>query len=244
MNGKPLNFISNFRLHCILLDANDFYSAISPQHQHKFIDIVLNSIIDIIPFEDFKFKDPFLAEIPDIRIIMCMFCGDPFSIENVLSSMTNETACVANADRNITFELFLGDQKRRVEVILSSYHGANAFRDELVHGFILLYSTKRKASLSTLKYVYLSFIYPLSVVKTNYFSSAFSMNIPNLPMQIVAITDPGGVSAFFSNELCQVLITEGNSIADKLRAHFVTAGDEENQFKCKYIPAIVISFFQ
>ena len=65
--------------------------------------------------------------------------------------MTNETACVSNGDRNITFELFLGDQKRRVEVILSSYHGANAFRDELVHGFILLYSTKRKASLSTLK---------------------------------------------------------------------------------------------
>ena len=60
------------------------------------------------------------------------------------------------------------------------------------------------------------------------------MNIPNLPMQIVAITDSGGVSAFFSNELCQVLITEGNAVADKLRSHFVTAGDEENQFKCEF----------
>ena len=72
----------------------------------------------------------------------------------------------------------------------------------------------------------------------NMYSSAFSMNIPNLPMQIVAITDPGGVSAFFSNELCQVLITEGNAVADKLRAHFVTAGDEDNQFKCKFFITI------
>ncbi|XP_070506073.1 rho GTPase-activating protein 190 isoform X5 [Chironomus tepperi] len=199
------------KLHCILLDANDYYTAISPQYQHKFINNVLNSVIEIMPFEDLKYKDVFPSEVPDIRIIMCMFCGDPFSIENVLTSMTNETACMANGERNITFELFLGDQKRRVEVILSSYHGANAFRDELVHGFILLFSTKRKASLATL--------------------NAFSINIPNLPMQIVSITDPGGASSFFNNELTQMLITEGNNLADKLRAHFVTAGDEENGFK-------------
>ncbi len=211
------------KLHCIFLDANDYYSAISPQHQHKFIDNMLNSIIEIMPFEDLKYKDSYATEMPDIRIIMCMFCGDPYSIENVMQSMTNETACVSNGDRNITFELFLGDQKRRVEVILSSYHGANAFRDELVHGFILLYSTKRKASLSTL--------------------NAFSMNIPNLPMQIAAITEPGGVSAFFNNEICQILITEGNSIADKLRAHFVTAGDEENQFKCEFLPLFYHFFY-
>ncbi|CAH1718322.1 unnamed protein product [Chironomus riparius] len=199
------------KLHCILLDANDYYTAISPQYQHKFINNVLNSVIEVMPFEDLKYKDVFPSEVPDIRIIMCMFCGDPFSIENVLTSMTNETACMANGERNITFELFLGDQKRRVEVILSSYHGANAFRDELVHGFILLYSTKRKASLATL--------------------NAFSINIPNLPMQIVSITDPGGASSFFNNELAQMLITEGNNLADKLRAHFVTAGDEDNGFK-------------
>lgn len=51
-----------------------------------------------------------------------------------------------------------------MEVIVSSYHGANAFREDLVHGFILVYSTKRKASLATLR--------------------AFSANIPNLPIQV------------------------------------------------------------
>lgn len=49
------------------------------------------------------------------------------------------------------------------------------------------------------------------------------MNIPNLPMQILAITDSASANAFFNNEVCQLLITEGNSIADRLRAHFMTS---------------------
>lgn len=92
---------------------------------------------------------------PDIRIIMCMFCGDPFSVENVLAPLLSHQCCFLSAERSIILETFLGDSKRKVEVIISSFHGANAFRDELVHGFILVYSTKRKASLATLKYVYM-----------------------------------------------------------------------------------------
>lgn len=88
------------------------------------------------------------------RIIMCMFCGDPYSVENVLGPLLNHQCCFLSGDRSIVLETFLGESKRRVEVIISSFHGANAFRDELVHGFILVYSTKRKASLATLKYVY------------------------------------------------------------------------------------------
>lgn len=69
--------------------------------------------------------------------------------------------------------------------------------------------------------------------------SAFSMNIPNLPMQLLAITDSGGANAFFNNDLCQMLITEGNSVADKLRAHFMTSAIG-NQLKCKYILSILM----
>lgn len=82
---------------------------------------------------------------------MCMFCGDPYSVENVLSPLLSHQCCFLSAARSIILETFLGDSKRKVEVIISSFHGANAFRDELVHGFILVYSTKRKASLATLK---------------------------------------------------------------------------------------------
>lgn len=195
------------RLHCVFIDENEFYAS---GQETRFVDTTLNSVIDSIPFEELKYGMN-LADIPDLRIIMCIFCGDPFSIENLLSSMMIEQSCINAGERNIIFEMFLGDSKRRVELILSSYHGANAFRDDLIHGFILLYSSKRKASLSTL--------------------SAFSLNIPNLPMQIVSVSEQGGVNAFFNNETSQMLITEGNAVADKLRAHFATASDEDNQFK-------------
>lgn len=88
---------------------------------------------------------------PDIRIIMCIFCGDPYSVENLLTPLLSHQCCFLSSERSITLETYLGDSKRKVEVIISSFHGANAFRDELVHGFILVYSTKRKASLATLK---------------------------------------------------------------------------------------------
>ncbi|XP_055603332.1 rho GTPase-activating protein 190 isoform X2 [Uranotaenia lowii] len=195
------------RLHCVFIDENEFYAS---GQETRFVDTTLNSVIDSIPFEELKYGMN-LADIPDLRVIMCIFCGDPYSSENILSSMMIEQCCINAGERNIIFEMFLGDSKRRVELILSSYHGANAFRDDLVHGFILLYSSKRKASLSTL--------------------SAFSLNIPNLPMQIVAVSEQGGVNAFFNNEMSQKLITEGNAVADKLRAHFATASDDDNQFK-------------
>lgn len=85
------------------------------------------------------------------RIIMCMFCGDPYSVENVLGPLISHQCCFLSGDRSIILETFLDDSKRKVEVIVSSFHGANAFREELVHGFILVYSAKRRASLATLK---------------------------------------------------------------------------------------------
>lgn len=111
----------------------------------------MNNIIECIRLTDHKTDDPYqMDSSPDIRVILCMFCGDPFSVENILSPIMSEPSCVLSGDRSITFETFLGDTKKKIEVIVSSYHGANTFRDELIHGFILLYSTKRRASLATL----------------------------------------------------------------------------------------------
>ncbi|XP_022207896.1 rho GTPase-activating protein 190 isoform X1 [Nilaparvata lugens] len=153
---------------------------------------------------------------PDIRIIMCMFCGDPYSVENVLGPLLSHQCCFLSGERSIILETYLGTSKRKVEVIISSFHGANAFREELVHGFILVYSAKRKASLATL--------------------NAFSMNIPNLPIQIMAVTDIGGANAFFSNDLSHQLITEGNATADRLQAHFMTSTSSFQQKTAFYTP--------
>lgn len=164
---------------------------------------------------------------PDIRIILSMLCADPFSVESVLGPLLSHQCCFLSGERSLTLETFLGDSKRRVEVVVTSYHSADSFRyvvrrkdtwrvlfycinvngfvfylnrDDLVHGFVLVYSTKRKASLATLV--------------------AFSQNIPNLPIQILAVTENGGAAnAFFSSELSHQLITAGNAAADRLQVH-------------------------
>ncbi|XP_046439929.1 rho GTPase-activating protein 190-like isoform X9 [Daphnia pulex] len=154
---------------------------------------------------------------PDIRIILSMLCADPFSVESVLGPLLSHQCCFLSGERSLTLETFLGDSKRRVEVVVTSYHSADSFRDDLVHGFILVYSTKRKASLATLV--------------------AFSQNIPNLPIQILAVTESGGAAnAFFNSELSHQLITAGNAAADRLQAHFMTLTASANPKSAIYTP--------
>lgn len=152
-------------LHCLHIDTSQsYYHQRQSQHQNYIYDII-NHLIECVRLatdlkaadddnEDDDDEDEEVEEFapnPDIRIILCMFCGDPYSVEAILAPMMNDPGCTVTSSRSITIDTFVGDQKRRIEIIMSSYHGANAFRDELVHGFILLYSTKRRASLSTLK---------------------------------------------------------------------------------------------
>ena len=143
------------------------------------------------------------------RIIMSMLCGDPYSVENVLGPLLSHQQCYLSGDRSLTLETQFCDSKRKVEVILSSYHSAMDFRDELIHGFILVYSVKRRASLSTL--------------------TAFSLNIPELPIQLLAVSDDD----FVNSDITSQLITEGNTLADRLNAHFMTSSTSIQQ-KCKY----------
>ncbi|XP_052745228.1 rho GTPase-activating protein 190 isoform X1 [Bicyclus anynana] len=164
------------------------------------------------------YRDLIVCFDADIRIMVCMFCDDPYSPERVLSPLLLHRACFLTGDRSILIETFLGDSKRKVEVIISSFHGASQFREELIHGFILIYSAKRKASLATL--------------------NAFSMNIPNLPIQMVAVTDGGGsaANAFFGTDLGHALITEGNATADRLGAHFTTYTSSAENKSAFYTP--------
>ena len=159
------------------------------------------------------------------RIIMCMLCGDPFAVENVLGPLLSHQSCFLSGDRSLTLETQLGETKRKVEVILSSYHSAMDFRDELIHGFILVYSVKRRASLSTL--------------------TAFSLNIPELPIQLLAVSDED----YVNDEITPQLLTEGNTLADRLNAHFMTSTTSIQQ-KSKLASILcllnifVVSFFR
>lgn len=65
--------------------------------------------------------------------------------------------------------------------------------------------------------------------------SAFSSNTPNLPIQIVAITEPAGANSF-SNEINQQLLNDGSLVADKLRAQFVTITNSSMYRSSFYTP--------
>ena len=78
-----------------------------------------------------------------------MLCGDPYSVENVLGPLLTHANSYLSGERSIAFDTQLGDSKRKVEVILSSYHSATDFRDELIHGFILVRQTQILASIFT-----------------------------------------------------------------------------------------------
>ena len=65
--------------------------------------------------------------------------------------------------------------------------------------------------------------------------SALSVDIPELPLQILAVTEPNGQLANIdggvymntggspSDSLSTLLISEGSNLADRLNAHFMTS---------------------
>lgn len=146
---------------------------------------------------------------PDLRILLCMFCGDPFNIAKIGSSFMANNVCSQSSQNSLILDLNVSGIPRFVEIIFTTYHGAVAYRDELLHGFILVYSTHRKSSLNTL--------------------TAFTKNIPNTPTQIIAVTDNDeanftsllSTEVYYSNtDISAQNLEEGTSLAEKISAHF------------------------
>ena len=64
---------------------------------------------------------------------------------------------------------------------------------------------------------------------------AFSMSIPELPIQVVAVTENLSQGVYTnSTDINSLLLAEGSNLADKLNAHFMTSMSAIPQ-KCKSI---------
>ncbi|KAK1893630.1 Rho GTPase-activating protein 5 [Dissostichus eleginoides] len=139
----------------------------------------------------------------DLRIVMCAMCWDPFSVDLILSPFLDSHCCSAGQpgqSNTLILDKIIGDSRRRIQVTVLSYHTAIGVRkDELVHGYILVYSAKRKASMATLR--------------------AFLAEVQDvIPVQMVAITD--SQADFFENDAIKELMTEGEHIATEIAAKF------------------------
>ncbi|XP_030378976.1 rho GTPase-activating protein 190 isoform X2 [Scaptodrosophila lebanonensis] len=181
-------------LHCDFIDHT--------QNHQKYVYDILNIVILSLRLTEMKTYEPYPSNHTDLRILVGIFCGDQYDIENIVQPLIAEsTLCKAN-EHSIIVDVFIGDAKRRVEFILSSYHGTNQYRDELIHGYIYFYSAKRRSSLANL--------------------NILAAQNSNIPLQMIAVTESGGVNAFFNSEICQYLITEGNALADRFKGSFMT----------------------
>ncbi|XP_014746616.1 PREDICTED: LOW QUALITY PROTEIN: rho GTPase-activating protein 5 [Sturnus vulgaris] len=139
----------------------------------------------------------------DLRIVMCAMCGDPFSVDLILSPFLESHSCsAAQAGHNnsLMLDKIIGEKRRRIQITILSYHSSIGVRkDELVHGYILVYSAKRKASMGMLR--------------------AFLSEVQDtIPVQLVAVTD--SQADFFENEAIKELMTEGEHIATEISAKF------------------------
>jgi len=89
------------------------------------------------------------------RVVMCLMCGDDYKVDVPLSPLLNHQFYHINksddAVMSVTLETYLDEFKRRVEVVTSSYHSSSQLKDFLYHGYLLVFSAKRKASLATLR---------------------------------------------------------------------------------------------
>lgn len=154
---------------------------------------------------------------PDARILMCLLCGEPFSNERFLWQMfLDYEDCYVTSSKSVCLKLKLeDDQDRFIEVVITSYtHGAFNHREELLHGFILVCSIERKASLSIL--------------------NAFSFNIPCTPTLVVAL---GGVNEHHEStdreslDERTSLMNEAQSVSTRLKGHFKQIDLNENRNK-------------
>ena len=90
-----------------------------------------------------------------VRVMMCLMCGDDYKVEIPLSPLLNHQFHQVNKSddgvMSVTLETYLDEFKRRVEVVIMSYHSSSQMKDFLYHGYLLVFSAKRKASLATLR---------------------------------------------------------------------------------------------
>ncbi|XP_074660547.1 rho GTPase-activating protein 190-like [Tubulanus polymorphus] len=211
------------RLQCPFID---FHSALVLENHKRFHESQVKRCVNLL-LDSIKHRSSFVELMrcghwdPDMRVVMCLMCGDGYNMEVPLGPLLAHQCCsvtIGNNGRNtVHVEAYLGDGKRKIDVNVTSYHGASSLVNmELFHGYILVYSAKRKASLAALK--------------------VFLAANPQAPILILAVTESGGANAFFANEFTQSLITEGNAIADELNAKFMTTSANFAQQVAVYTP--------
>lgn len=142
----------------------------------------------------------------DLRIIMCLMCGDSYDVDQLLSPFLLPQHCKPASSltggTSVLLELPVGSQKQSIDLSLLSYHSSFSLRkSRLVHGYIAVYSAKRKASMETL--------------------CAFLCEVQDIiPVQLIAVGESQVELADF--DMAREQVSQGEELAHELEARFST----------------------
>uniref|UniRef100_A0A8C2REY1 Rho GTPase-activating protein 35 n=1 Tax=Capra hircus TaxID=9925 RepID=A0A8C2REY1_CAPHI len=204
------------KLQCVFLDPASAGIGYGRNINEKQISQVLKGLLDSkrnlnLVSSTASIKD--LADV-DLRIVMCLMCGDPFSADDILFPVLQSQTCKSShcgSNNSVLLELPIGLHKKRIELSVLSYHSSFSVRkSRLVHGYIVFYSAKRKASLAMLR--------------------AFLCEVQDIiPIQLVALTD--GAVDVLDNDLSREQLTEGEEIAQEIDGRFTSIPCSQPQHK-------------
>ncbi|KAK3531281.1 hypothetical protein QTP70_015184 [Hemibagrus guttatus] len=158
------------KLQCTYLDPASPGAGYARNLNEKQINQVLKSLLDIqrsscslgsssppLPTPRARFRDSHAQQTSDadLHVVMCIMCGDTYDVDQLLSPFLNSQHCRPSVNLSIgtsvLLDLTIGSQRQTIDLAVLSYHSAFSLRkSRLVHGYIAVYSAKRKASLETL----------------------------------------------------------------------------------------------
>uniref|UniRef100_A0A1A8NZL1 Rho GTPase-activating protein 35 n=1 Tax=Nothobranchius rachovii TaxID=451742 RepID=A0A1A8NZL1_9TELE len=204
------------RLQCSFLDPASPGVGYGHNVNETQINQVLRGLLDVRRSTSFSSSSPpLLSEPPglrdsphqpvqeaDLRIVMCLMCGDSYDIEQLLSPFLMHQYCrpMSNSGTSVLLEQTVGGHKLAIELSLLSYHASFTLRkSRLVHGYIAVYSVTRKASLETL--------------------CAFLCEVQDIiPIQLLAVRD-SQVELIDSEFACEQQI-QGEELAHEIEGRF------------------------
>eukprot|EP00076_Gallus_gallus_P034697 XP_025000235.1 rho GTPase-activating protein 35 [Gallus gallus] len=202
------------KLQCVFLDPAAAGIAYGRSVNEKQISQVLKGLLDSKRNLSLVSVPSGLKELADVelRVAMCFMCGDAAGADELLAPILQSPLCrPAPCGGSVLLELCLGQQRRRVELSLLSYHAAFGVRkSRLVHGYVVFYAAKRRASLAMLR--------------------AFLCEVQDVvPVQLVALID-GSVDVLES-DVSREQVAEGEEIAQEIDGKFAAVAYGQAQPK-------------
>ncbi|XP_063794488.1 rho GTPase-activating protein 35 isoform X1 [Pseudophryne corroboree] len=193
------------KLQCVFLDAASTGLGYGRNINEKQISqILLRVLLESKRNLNLVSSSPSIKDLVDcdLRIVMCLMCGDPFNMEEVLNALKPHTYRPSQfgVGGSVVLDLPIGSQKRRLELLILSYHASfNIRKTRLVHGYMVFYAAKRRASLAMLR--------------------AFLCEVQDIvPVQLVALTE-GPVTLL--DNVTRDQLTEGEEIAQDIEGKFL-----------------------